>query len=152
MITFFLDTNRINARSKCSYMNELESLAREGKCELLMPRVAWSEAEKGNNEDSKNKTWSYYFIGLEHTESQRYWYREIENIVFPYGAITTNQQNDVWILVTAREMQYPLITDEGDSKSQKGGMLGNRVKLNGIGIQVVRDSEAVEMILKSENT
>jgi hypothetical protein len=49
-------------------------------------------------------------------------------------------------------MQYPLITDEGDSKSQKGGMLGNRVKLNGIGIQVVRDSEAVEMILKSENT
>ena len=152
MITFFLDANRINARGKCSYVNQLEELAKCGKCELLMPQVSWNEAEAGDSQDRKNKTWSYYFIGLENNSSQSHWYKKIEEIVFPNGASLKNEINDVWILVTAREMNYPLVTDDGGSKSQPGGMLGNRENLKRIGVTVLRDREAVEMVLNNKNT
>jgi hypothetical protein len=117
-----------------------------------MPRIAWNEAEAGNNEDRQEKTWSYYFIGLTHTDSQNHWYTKVEAIIFPNGARSKQEINDIWILVTAREMNYPLVTNDGGSKSQRGGILGNREKLNKIGIKVIRDYEAVQMILNNENT
>lgn len=151
MLTFFIDTNRINSRKKCSHMNSLEELSESCKCEILMPRIAWSEAVKGSDEKRKRKTWSYFYIGLEYTKSQNFWYKKIESIIFPTGANTQNQINDVWILVISREMNYPLITNDGDSNSQKGGILGNKLALNKIGINVIRDYEAVEMVLNFEN-
>lgn len=155
MPSFFLDANRINARCKCPGMNQLERLAKEGKCELLMPRIAWNESEKGDNEPRQEKTWSYDFVGLEHTSCQLSWFKKIEAIIFPSGAVKQNQINDVWILVTAREMKYPLVTNDGASKSQKGGMLGNREKLGEIGeigVRVIRDTEAVRLVLNNGNT
>lgn len=148
MITFFLDTNRINARKNCPFMNVLEDIALRGKCELLMPRVAWGEAKIGKNQKRKEKTWSYFYIGLERTKSQKYWYKEVESIIFPSGARTQNEVNDIWILVTAREMNYSLVTNDGASKTQEGGMLGYRIALNKMGINVLRDYEAVEKVLE----
>jgi len=152
MITFFLDTNKINGRKLLPHMNKLEVLASDGKCELLMPKIAWNEAAAGNNETREEKTWSYYFIGLKYTNSQKYWFSEVEKIVFPSGADTQNKKNDVWVLVTAREMNYPLITNDGDSKFQPGGMLGNRKELSKIGICIIRDEEAIEMVLNYVNS
>ena len=39
-----------------------------------------------------------------------------------------------------------LITDDGGSKQQPGGILGNRERLSSLGIQVMRDYEAVEFV------
>jgi hypothetical protein len=152
MYTFFLDTNRINARNKCDHMNELEHLASQGLCDLLMPKIAWEEAEAGNNMDRKDKTWEYYFIGLTHTDSQKFWYKKIENIVFPNCATNQKEINDIWILVTARKINYPLVTNDGDSKAQPRGILGNRERLREIGVSVLRDYEAVALVKKNENT
>jgi hypothetical protein len=148
MYMFFLDTNRINARNNSVHMNELEQLASKGLCELLMPKIAWEEAEAGDNINRKEKTWGYYFIGLTFTDSQKYWYEKIERIVFPNGARTQQEINDIWIMVTAREMNYPLVTNDGGSKTQPGGILGNRERLGAIGVNVLLDYEAVALIKK----
>ena len=150
MITFFLDANRINAKKKCVHMNELEKLAEQGKCELLMPRPAWEEAEVGNDDRRKHKTWNYFFVGPEKTRRQKYWHQALERIVFPDGAKSPNDENDLWILVTAREMNYPLITNDGDSKRQPGGILGNASALANVGVSVIRDYEAVALVKSNQ--
>jgi hypothetical protein len=150
MYTFFIDANRINAKRKCAYMNELEQLASKGLCELYMPKIAWDEAEFGNNINRQKKTWEYYYIGLENTDSQRYWYKQIEKIVFPKGAKKQQEINDIWILVTSREMKFPLVTNDGDSKTQPGGILGNRESLREIDVIVLRDYEAVALVKKEK--
>jgi len=146
--TFFIDTNRINARKKCEHMNELEQLASDGKCSLIMPKCAWDESEAGPNIERKSKTWGYFHIGLDKNTSQRHWYREIESVVFPNGANTQNQINDIWILVTAREMGYPLVTNDGNSESQPGGILGHANLLKQLGVIVLRDEQAVRVVKK----
>jgi hypothetical protein len=146
MLTFFIDTNRINARQNLNYMNELEQLSAEGKCSLSMPYHAWKEAETGSNLLRQSKVCEYDFIQPLKNESQRYWYNVIEAIVFPSRARTENEKNDLWILVTAREMNYPIITNDGGSKKQSGGMLGNAQELKKIGVTVVRDLEAVAWV------
>ncbi|MDB4304141.1 hypothetical protein N9934_05070 [Desulfosarcina sp.] len=119
-------------------MNELEELASQGLCDLLMPKNAWDEAEAGNNIERKEKTWEYFFIEPTHTDNQKFWFKEIEKIIFPNGARSQNEINDVWILVTVREMRYPLVTNDGESKSQPGGILGNRERLNKVGVITVQ--------------
>jgi hypothetical protein len=127
-------------------MNELEQLASQGLCELHMPKFAWDEAIGGNNMARKEKAWQYFYVGLTNTHSQKCWYREIEKIVFPNGARNKQDIHDLWILVTARESNVPLITNDGASKTQPGGILGNRDRLRKIGVTVLRDYEAVELV------
>jgi hypothetical protein len=127
-------------------MNELEVLASQGLCDLLMPKTAWDEAEAGRDIKRKEKTWEYFFIEPVHNHSQKFWFKEIEKIVFPNGAKTQKEINDVWILATAREMDYPLVTDDGESKTQPGGILGNRDHLKKLGVRVLRDHEAVALV------
>lgn len=146
MLYFLIDTNRINSRQKCERMNELERLAVQGKCVLLMPYQAWIEAECGNNLLRRTKVWSYFYIEPIKSESQLYWYGQIEKVVFPFGARSENEKNDVWILVAAREMNYPIVTNDGGSKKQPGGMLGNADELEKLGVIVLRDFEAVESV------
>lgn len=43
-------------------------------------------------------------------------------------------------------MSQPLITDDGGSKSQPRGILGSREELAKIGVEVLRDYEAVERV------
>jgi len=71
--------------------------------------------------------------------------QEIENILFPSGAQTTSQVNDVRIIFNAAYYMSILVTNDGDSTSQPNGILGNRDKLAKF-VQVMRDSEAVELV------
>ncbi len=127
-------------------MNELEALASQGLCTLLMPKNAWDEAETGTDIKRKEKTWEYFFIEPVQNDSQKFWFNEIEKIVFPNGAKTANEINDIWLLVTAKEMNYPLVTNDGNSKTQPGGLLGNRDRLEKLGVCVLRDYEAVALV------
>lgn len=73
-------------------MCELEQLAKDGRCALLMPRYAWDESESGRDIPRKSKTWDYFFIGLDQNLHQEHWYEKVENILFPNGAVKRNEK------------------------------------------------------------
>ena len=49
-------------------------------------------------------------------------------------------------LFNAHKYERILITDDGGSKRQPGGIIGNREKLSSLGIKILRDHEAVELV------
>ncbi len=50
------------------------------------------------------------------------------------------------MVFNAYKYERILITDDGGSRRQSGGILGNRERLRSLGIQVMRDNEAVELV------
>ncbi len=74
--------------------------------------------------------------------------QRIAQILFPRGVTTQSQRNDVEIVFNSSKYFSPLITNDGASKSQPGGILGNRVQLSQIGIKVLTPEEAVSQVEK----
>ena len=72
-------------------------------------------------------------------------YKKIEAALFPKGAQNQNQQNDVKIVFEAANMGLSPISDDGASRSQPGGILGNRDKLKGL-VPIMSSGEAVDFI------
>ena len=145
-LLFFIDTNRINARRRLPHINQLEEWHKSDVITIEMPEEAQEEAIAGGSVDRMAKANSYIYAIVTHTVRAEHAHKleEIERILFSGGAQTPNQQNDVSIVFNAGYYGFILITDDGDSKSQPNGMLGNRGRLADLGIQVMRDSEAVE--------
>lgn len=144
--TYQLDANRINAHQKDAYVNQLESWHDAGVIFLEMPSHAYEEAGRCNVERTE-KASKYTWISTNDTiggESE--FRRKIETIVFPRGANSKGEKNDIWILFTARQANATLITADGASKTQPGGMLGNAPALAELGIRVVSARAAVEEI------
>jgi len=73
---------------------------------------------------------------------------EIKKILFPTKkALTKNEENDVIIVLHANQTHSILITNDGGSKRQQNGMLGNKEHLlKEIGVKVMHDSEAVALV------
>lgn len=71
-------------------------------------------------------------------------YRKIEAALFPQGSKTENESNDVKIVYEAAHYAAILVTRDGGSRAQPGGILGNRDKLKDI-VQILSDSEAVAL-------
>lgn len=71
---------------------------------------------------------------------------KIEEIVFPNGAKTPNERNDVEIIFNAWKYGRTLITNDGGSRRQPGGILGHKVELKRLDINVVRDIDAIDEI------
>lgn len=69
----------------------------------------------------------------------------VEAALFPDGAQRENQKNDVRIVCEAINYHAILITNDGDSKSQPGGLLGNRAKLANF-VQIMSPDEAVSFV------
>jgi hypothetical protein len=109
--------------------------------------VAQDEASK-NNRTRFEKASNY--VGPVTLDSQRQSieFRKIRNILFPNkSTFTRNEDNDVLIVLHAKQSHSILVTNDGGSKRQPGGMLGNKDRLwNEIGIKVVRDTEAVDLV------
>ncbi|MBK6593629.1 MAG: hypothetical protein IPG23_13270, partial [Burkholderiales bacterium] len=61
------------------------------------------------------------------------------------GAKDQNQRNDVTVIYEAHKYGALLITNDGGSKTQPGGILGNRDKLKGM-VRIFSDVEAVDFI------
>ena len=140
---YLFDTNCINARQRNEDVNNLEDLHNERKISLSMPKIAYSEAGFGSLL-RKQKSENYYFEGIvnqEHRFADKY--TQIENIVFPNGEKKQNQKNDVDILVYLAITRTPFITMDGASKSQPGGMLGNKAALKKLGIKILSPSDAL---------
>ena len=65
--------------------------------------------------------------------------------MFPDGVKDENQRNDVIIVCEAIKYNAILVTNDGGSKKQPGGILGNAHKLKNY-VQIMRDTEAVDFI------
>ena len=140
---YHLDANRVNARQKDPSVNQLEAWRDEGIIFLEYSLVAYKEASYGDTrraEKADEITWSESVdsIGVESDRK-----RQIENVIFPSGAHTMAQNNDVAIVYDAWWAGATLITADGNSKSQPRGILGSKNALAEIGISVISTSDAV---------
>ena len=129
-------------------MNQLEEWHRNGVISIQMPEEAHLEGLKGENPDRAKKARSYiYSIVSQDMQGQyRLILEEIESILFPSGAQTVNQLNDVRIVFNAAYYMAILVTNDGASSNQPNGILGSKTKLAKFGVQVMRDFEAVELV------
>lgn len=148
---FQIDTNRINARGGLENMNKLERWHNDGVIKIEMSEPSLGEAFQGNNAARRNKAAGYiYSITYADTAEEKAALGNIEQILFPEGANDQNQKNDVEIVFNARKYHRILVTNDGGSKAQPGGILGNAERLRDkLGVSVVTDAQAVEIVRKA---
>ena len=143
---FHIDTNLINARGSLPTMNQIEKWAADEIILVNMSGVSFKEALAGNDAARTKKTLAQLFtLTDENIDITCKRYREIENAIFPGGAKNQNQHNDVKVVYEAAHWNAILVTRDGASKSQPGGILGNRDKLHGF-VPIMSDTEAFEFI------
>jgi hypothetical protein len=139
-LSFHLDTNRINSRSRLENMNKLEHWANEGIIVLYMSQVAHNEARAdGDTLRIRKALGNIYSYTLADTAEERARMKEIEAAIFPSGAKTTNERNDVEIAFNAGKYGTILVTADGD-------LLGHRRELSRLGVKVMGDDEAVALV------
>ncbi len=144
---FAIDANRINARQKLANMNRLERWKADGIISILMPETAHNEAWQGGDPRRRLKA-SLNILTVNTLEGadERELRRKVADILSPGTKPDRNTANDIDIIVNAHKYGCTLITADGDSRSQPGGILGHKDALGALGIQVVTDSEAVAMV------
>src|SRR5258708_7546588 len=146
-VGFLVDTNCINSRQRIAAMNQLETWAADDLIELLTTEVAHNEALAGNDALRRAKAYQFMFtLSAMTDEEDRSFLRLIESIIFPKGAATQNQRNDVEIVFNAAKYMRTLVTNDGASRSQPGGILGNRQALSHLGVSVMTPDEAVDHV------
>ena len=140
-----IDTNLINARQKLDAVNRLEKWCEEGVVLINMSSTAYSEAKAGSDEQRIRKANQQIFTITQPGDRTDPIYRTIESALYPNGANDKNQQNDVRIVFEAAKYDAILVTGDGASKSQPGGILGNRDKLRDL-LQIFSPDEAVAFV------
>ena len=124
-------------------MNQLEEWAENELIELLTSYTAQNEMIHGTNAQRKMKAYNFIFTETEiTTDKERQIFNTIEDILFPNGTKSQNEKNDVDIVFNSVKYCTMLITNDGDSKRQPGGILGNRQALARIGAIVLTPEEA----------
>ena len=145
---FHIDTNMINAYGKLPAMSQLENWAANEVILVNMSNVSFSEAQQGSNAKRTNKALSQIFTLVDESINESNpTYKMVANALFPDGGKNDNQRNDIKIVCDAIKLNAILVTNDGGSKNQPGGILGNAHKLKGY-VQIMRDHEAVEFINK----
>lgn len=144
-VDFVIDTNRINARKSLKMMNHLERWHRDGVVGLVISETARAECSSSMRAE---KASDYIFTKNKLRAPEEYdRLRKISDILFPgIGAKCKNEENDVLIVFNAGKYGDILLTADGASKRQPGGILGKRTELAALGIRVMTDSEAVAFV------
>ncbi len=143
---FHIDTNRINASGSLEFMNQLERWHEAGVIQIEMAERAQGEAARGGASRA-HKAYGYvYTMTMAGTKEEADYLRRIEGVLFPDGVKSQNEQNDVEIVFNAKKYGCILVTDDGGSHKQPGGILGNRERLRLLGIEVLTDREAVAVV------
>lgn len=146
-IGFIVDTNCVNSRQQIEALNQLEQWSDNDLFQMLTTEVAQNEMLAGSNAVRTAKAYGFIFTMSSDTTEQEFNHRrQIERILFPAGATTKNENNDVEIVFNAGKYVRTLITTDGASKSQPGGILGHRAELAAIGIKVMSPAEAVTLV------
>lgn len=145
--SFHIDANRINARGRLEHMNQLERWRRDGIISIEMSEVAQTEAIAGASPQRASKARTHiYTKTLATTSQEQQRLRDIEKILFPNGVRSPGEQNDVEIVFNAIKYDEILVTDDGGSRRQPGGILGNREVLAKLGARILTDEEAVSLV------
>ena len=152
--SFQIDANRINASGRLEFMNQLEKWHRERIIQIQMAETAQGEAAYGSTRRAR-KAYRYVFTRtVSRTPREAALLRQIEAILFPGGASTQSERNDVDIVFNAKKYGCVLVTNDGASRGQPGGILGHRQRLEALGVQILTDEEAVacvrELILRRD--
>lgn len=148
-LSFMIDTNRINARQLDPHMNQIEKWRENEVIDVMMPEAAYEEARAGRDPARTRKASLHIFsMTMAGTQGEQDALRDIQQVLFPTGVRNQNEQNDVEIVFNARKYQRILITADGGSKRQPGGMLGNRAALASLGATIITAAEAEALIRK----
>lgn len=143
---FHIDTNLINARGKLDSMNQIEKWAIDGVVIINMSGVSLKEATADGNPARTRKAYTHIFTLIdEFTGPNDPLYVKIQLAIFPQGTKTENESNDVKIVYDAMHYAAVLVTRDGGSRTQPGGILGNRHKLRGM-VKILSDTEAVAFV------
>jgi hypothetical protein len=143
-----IDTNVINARQKLSPVNKLEKWFADGVILINMSGTAHEEAQVGGNEQRSRKANQQLFTMTSPAQPDESRFKAIEAVLFPDGAKNDNQKNDVRIVADAIHYAAILVTQDGGSKSQPGGILGNRDTLaKRFSVRILTPDEAVAFVL-----
>ena len=147
-LRFVIDTNRINARRGLPSMNQIEKWYEDDIFELFIPEDAQWESVRSKNQQRTAKALSYIALEvLAETPEEQQILKQIETILSPNGTKSPNDHRDAKIVFTAWKYFAPLITNDGQSKSQPGGILGHASDLlNQLNVIVMQDIEAVTLI------
>ena len=145
---FRIDTNCINSRSNLPAMNILERWDEDGVIFMKdISDTAQKEAMAGNDPIRKEKALQFVDNILFRDSENNKKNSDIKKILFPGGIKNQNQMNDVLIVFDCINDPAILITNDGASKSQPGGILGHRTELKKkFGITIMTDKEAVEFV------
>ena len=154
-LSFQIDTNRINSRQREEAMNQLETWACNGVIELDMSERAFNESISGHNKGRVAKAMKYIgSFDFAETHEEREQLRRIAEILFPGGVTKQSEENDVFIVFNAGKYGRILVTNDGGSKTQPGGILGNAERLKQelkklkLKVEVMRDVDAVGMVTR----
>jgi hypothetical protein len=147
---FHLDTNLINARQLNEAVNQLEKWRADGIICIAMAGVAHVEAQAGKGTGAlarQRKAATHLYTISDAGESKEDdTFTKVEKILWEQ-AKDDNQANDVAIVCEAIKYHAILVTNDGDSSSQKGGILGLRDALREqFGVEIYRPEEAVAFI------
>ena len=146
-LRFHLDTNRINARQNLPYMNELERWRADGIIILDVSEEAYDEARSGNDTKRTEKADENIFIRANDVFGGEKEFREkLGKMLFNSTILSESQKRDVRILFCAKMAGAILITNDGGSKRQPGGILGHAKELASLGIEVMTDEVAVQKV------
>lgn len=146
-VSIHLDANRINARGQLPKVNQLERWRDDGVILMQMSRTAQGEAAAGHSSLRSLKAHTHIFtLTGDLISSERDQRAAIARALFPDGASNANEENDVDVVFNAAKYEAILVTADGGSKRQPGGILGNRSRLRALGVTVMTDFEAVAFV------
>ncbi len=148
-LDFMIDANRINALQKLDAMNQLELWHQNDVIQILMCDIAQDEARKGKGGHKRYpKAFQYIDCKTFDSHKQQPEYQAIRKILWPSKTkLTPNEKNDIAIVFHAMLNHCVLITNDGASKKQPGGILGNRDQLKQeLGVTILWDFEAVNLV------
>lgn len=148
---FHLDANLINARQKLGAVNQLEKWRDDDVIGLVMAGAAHAEAQAGAGGSAKARTRkaaSHIFTINDAGEAKGDdSYTKVKKILWGDGTVNDNQANDVEVVCEAIKWHAIFVTNDGGSKSQPSGILGNREELlRQFCVRIYRPEEAVEYI------
>lgn len=140
-----IDTNLINARQKLAAVNQLEKWYEDEVILINMSATAHGEAQADGNSIRTRKANQNIFTATPPVDASDLIFQKVVSALFPDGARDENQRNDVRIVCEAAKYAAILVTADGGSKSQPGGILGNRHKLKEV-VQILSPDEAVDFV------
>lgn len=140
---FHLDANRFNASGRLTNMNQLDAWHQSGVIRLEMPETAQREAARGSRSRARKAYGYIHTRTMNLTPEEARLRQRIEHALFPGGATSDGERSDVDIVFNSWKYRCALVTNDGGSRAQPGGILGNREKLSALGVRVLTDDEAV---------